>query len=236
MGSNGAHRLVLFDIDGTLLHSAGAGRSAISEALHTEMGETGPIDGYRFDGKTDPQIVMELMRAAGNPHAESETHIAAVCRRYLVLLEQQLANREHRIVVQPGVESLLDALESRADTVVGLLTGNLSHGAALKLTAAGLDPTRFRVGAFGSDSPVRADLPAIAATRAVRLMGHEPAGDRVIIIGDTPADMTCGHGVGARAIGVATGRHSVQELLDAGAHAAFDDLSETDVVLDAMCS
>jgi phosphoglycolate phosphatase-like HAD superfamily hydrolase len=234
MDSNGARRLVLFDIDGTLLHSAGAGRSAISEALQREMGETGPIDAYRFDGKTDPQIVIELMLAAGHPHAESESHVSAVCKRYLELLEVQLVNNEHRIEVLPGVETILGALEARADTVVGLLTGNLARGATLKLTAAGLDPNRFVVGAFGSDSAVRADLPAIAATRAAPLMGHVPDGHSVIIIGDTPADMTCGQGVGARAIGVATGRHTVDELLDAGAHAAFSDLSGTETVLTAI--
>jgi phosphoglycolate phosphatase-like HAD superfamily hydrolase len=200
------------------------------------MGETGPIDGYRFDGKTDPQIVIELMLAAGNPNAESESHIAAVCRRYLDVLEVQLRNREHQIDILPGVETLLDELESRPDNVVGLLTGNLARGAVLKLTAAGLDPQRFRVGAYGSDSAIRADLPAIAAARAESVMGHVPVGQSVIIIGDTPADMTCGQGVGARAVGVATGRHDVTELLDAGAHSAFDDLSVTDDVLTAICS
>lgn len=236
MTNNGIRKLVLFDIDGTLLWSAGAGRSAISAALIAEMGETGPIDDFRFDGKTDPQIVVELMQAAGHPHAESEGHVTAVCRRYLELLETELASRAHRIDVLPGVGSLLDELETRRDVLVGLLTGNLAHGATLKLRAAGIDPQRFRVGAFGSDSAVRAELPAIAAARAAPIMGHVPGGHQVVILGDTPADMTCGKGVGARAIGVATGRHPVVELLDAGAHTAFDDLSQTDAVLNAILS
>jgi phosphoglycolate phosphatase-like HAD superfamily hydrolase len=228
--------LVLFDIDGTLVWTDGAGRSAIGEALLSEMGSTGPIDDYRFDGKTDPQIVVDLMTAAKHPDAGSAEHIEAVCRRYLNLLRHELDERRKTIQVYPGIESLLRALEARADTVVGLLTGNLEEGARLKLSAAGIDPRRFRVGAFGSDSAVRADLPAIAATRAEPLMGHVPEGKAIVIIGDTPADMTCGNGVGARAIGVATGRHSVAELLQAGGDAVFEDLSDTESVLDAVFS
>jgi phosphoglycolate phosphatase-like HAD superfamily hydrolase len=236
MQSDGPCRLVLFDIDGTLVWTAGAGRSAIAVALIEEMGETGPIDDYRFDGKTDPQIVVELMEAAGHPDARSETHVAAVCRRYLESLQGELEHRRRAIRTYPGVLELLSALEPRTDVVLGLLTGNIEQGAALKLTAAGIDPARFRIGAYGSDSAVRADLPAIAAARAAPLMGRVPQGSDVVIIGDTPADMTCGQGIDARAIGVATGRHAVIELLAAGGHVAFDDFSDTQSVLHAIFS
>ncbi len=236
MPSDGPHKLVLFDIDGTLIWTAGAGRSAIGIALLAEMGETGPIEDYRFDGKTDPQIVVELMLAAGHRDARSESHVAAVCRRYLELLEGELEQRREAIRTYPGVQQLLSAIEQRGDALLGLLTGNLAQGAVLKLSAAGLEPSRFRIGAYGSDSAVRAELPAIAAARAAPLMGRVPHGSDVVIIGDTPADMTCGQGVGARAIGVATGRHSVVELLDAGGHVAFEDLSETESVLSAVFS
>ncbi len=229
-------KLVLFDIDSTLVWSAGAGRSAIGRALLSEMGATGPIDGYRFDGKTDPQIISELMTAAGHPDAKSERHIAAVCRRYLELLHGELGARSGNVRLYPGVTPLLDALDTRNDALVGLLTGNLEEGASLKLQSAGLDPERFRVGAFGSDSAMRAELPAIAAARAAPLMGRVPAGEEIIVVGDTPADMTCGQGVGARAVGVATGRHSVVELLAAGAHVAFEDLSDTAAVLHSIYS
>ena len=228
--------LILFDIDGTLIWTDGAGRSAIGEALLAEMGSTGPIDDYRFDGKTDPQIVIELMTAAGHPDAESPKHIEAVCRRYLDLLRQELGERQDAIRVYPGIENLLRALEARSDTVIGLLTGNIEEGAHLKLSAARIDPARFRVGAFGSDSAVRGELPAIAAARAVPILGRELKGEAIVIIGDTPADMTCGNGVGARAVGVATGRHSVAELLQAGGDAAFEDLADTESVLDAVYS
>jgi phosphoglycolate phosphatase-like HAD superfamily hydrolase len=227
-------KLVLFDIDGTLIWTAGAGRSAIGQALLAEMGATGPIDGHRFEGKTDPQIVMELMRLARHPHAESEEHVAAVCSRYLELLAIELEERRREIRLYPGVARLLDSLDDRDDALVGLLTGNLERGASLKLGAAGIDVTRFRVGAFGSDSAHRSELPRIAAERAAPLMGRVPQGEEIVIIGDTPSDITCGNGVGARAIGVATGWHTAEELRAAGAYTVFDNFTDPDPVLDAI--
>ncbi|MBI4421153.1 MAG: haloacid dehalogenase-like hydrolase [Gemmatimonadetes bacterium] len=228
-------KLVLFDIDGTILWTDGAGRRAIRQALITEMGTAGPIDeGYRLDGKTDPQIVRELLAAAGHPQAESEDHVFRVCRRYVQLLAGELGASRARTRLFPGVEPLLTELEHRGDAVLGLLTGNLAEGAALKLQAAGLDPARFRVGAYGSDAAERVALPPIAAHRAESLMERPPSGADVVIIGDTPADVTCGEGIGARAIGVATGHYSCDDLLAAGAFAAFENLAERDPVLHAI--
>ena len=227
-------KLVLFDIDGTILWTDGAGRRAIRDALVAEIGTAGPIDTYRLDGKTDPQIVRELMTMAGHPDAESELHIGRVCRRYVELLSGELAAGRHNTRVFPGVESLLLELERAGDVLIGLLTGNLAEGAALKLEAAGIDPTRFRVGAYGSDAAERAALPAIAARRAEPLMGRVPGGTEVVIIGDTPADITCGIGIGARAIGVGTGHYSRAQLLTAGAFAAFDNLADVNPVLTAI--
>jgi phosphoglycolate phosphatase-like HAD superfamily hydrolase len=227
-------RLVLFDIDGTLIWTDGAGRSALRQALVAEMGTAGPIDGFRFDGKTDPQIVRELLTAARHPSAESATHIDAVCLRYVTLLRDELDRGDRVIRVFPGVADLLGRIEAQADYLLGLLTGNLAEGAALKLAAAGLDPGRFRVGAYGSDAADRPALPAIAATRAAAFMGRTPRGDDVVIIGDTPADVTCGRAIGARSIGVATGAYSRRELESAGAFAAFDDFSDVAAVLAAI--
>ena len=227
-------KLVLFDIDGTILWTDGAGRRAIREALVKEMGTAGPIETYRLDGKTDPQIVRELMTLAGHPDASSEEHISRVCRRYVQLLAVELQAGRHRTRLFPGIESLLLELERQGDVLVGLLTGNLAEGAALKLEAAGLDPTRFRVGAYGSDAPERSSLPPIAARRAEPLMGRIPKGAEVVIIGDTPADVTCGLGIGARAIGVGTGHYTRAQLLQAGAFAAFDNLAEMAPVVRAI--
>jgi len=227
-------KLVLFDLDGTILWTDGAGRSAIREALIDEMGTAGPIDSYSFAGKTDPQIVRELLRAAGHPHADSDSYVARVCRRYTDLLRSELAVPSRDLKVFVGVAELLATLAARVDTILGLLTGNLEESAALKLEAVGIDVSQFRVGAFGSDASDRAALPAIAAERAAPLMGWVPQGDSVVIIGDTPADVTCGRGIQARAIAVATGPYDVDQLAAAGPYAVFSDLSDTAQVIEAM--
>jgi phosphoglycolate phosphatase len=226
--------LVLFDIDGTLLLTAGAGRRAITAALSDEVGSTAAFDRVRFDGKTDPQIVVELLQAAGDERAGDGDFVHALCRRYIGLLAEELRQPRSAATVMPGVPELLNALEQESDVVLGLLTGNMAEGAALKLAAAGIPPDRFRVGAYGSDSAYRPDLPIIATRRAVAHFGREPRGREVVIIGDTPADVTCGRAIAARAIGVATGAYPLESLAEAGAHAAFLDLRETAQVLEAI--
>ena len=131
----------------------------------------------------------------------------------------------------PGVLELLAALERRSDCVLGLLTGNVAEGARLKLRSAGIDIARFRVGAFGSDHGERRALPAIAQRRIREVLGLELAGHDVVIMGDTPADVTCGRGIGARAIAVATVSYSVPDLIAAGAYTAFADFSDTAAVV-----
>lgn len=230
-------RLILFDIDGTLLWTDGAGRRAIHRALLDEMGTAGPIEHYRFDGKTDPQIVRELLALAGHPDADAEERVAAVCRRYVTLLSAELAKPTQATRLFAGVAELLDALaghEAAGRALVGLLTGNLADGAALKLRSAGLDPARFAVGAFGSDSPRRPELPAIAAERAAHRTGRRFAGPDVVIVGDTPDDVACGRPMGARAVAVATGFYGVADLRAAGAAHVFAHLEDTAAVLDAL--
>lgn len=227
-------RLVLFDIDGTLLLTQGAGRRAIARALADEVGDFAAFDQVRFDGKTDPQIVVEILIAAGHPDPSSSELVNLLCRRYADCLREELQATGWRTRVLPGIPALLDRLEHQASVVLGLLTGNIVDGAFLKLRAAGIDPARFPVGAYGSDSAQRTDLPAIAASRAVPHFGREPQREEIVIIGDTPADVTCGRQVGARGIGVATGSYPLADLLNAGAYAAFDDLSPTDRVLRAI--
>ena len=230
-------RLILFDIDGTLLWTNGAGRRAIQRALLDEMGTAGPIDDYRFDGKTDPQIVRELLTLAGHPEAEAEERIAAVCRRYVGLLTAELKQPSPNMRLLPGVRDLLAALEphERAGrALVGLLTGNLEGGAALKLGAVGLDPARFAVGAYGSDSARRPDLPAIAAERAASRTGKRFGGADIVIVGDTPDDIACGRPIGARVVAVATGFFSVAQLQAAGAAHVFEHLTDTAAVTRAL--
>lgn len=227
-------KLVLFDIDGTILLTAGAGRRAIVAAIGEEVGETLAFDRVRFDGKTDPQIVTELLEAAGQPGPHPSDRVQTLCRRYVSLLAQELGQPSARTTVMPGVHALLDRLEADAGVILGLLTGNLAEGAALKLSSAGLDPRRFRVGAYGSDAADRPDLPPIAARRAQPFFGRIPSGAEVVIIGDTPADVGCGQCIGARAVGVATGAYTVADLEACGAHAVFQDLTQTQRVMDAI--
>jgi phosphoglycolate phosphatase len=226
-------KLVLFDIDGTLVWTDGAGRRAIHRALTEVFGATGPAD-YRFDGKTDPQIVRDLMRHAGHDDGHIDVRMQAVFDLYVERLRAELGAPGYRARVLPGVFDLLDDLESRDGVVLGLLTGNLVEGARAKLESVGIDPNRFRVGAFGSDHEHRPSLPEVARQRLRQQLGVDVAGQDVVIIGDTPADVTCGRAMGARAIGVATGRYSSDELRGHGAAAVFADLSDTEAVVAAI--
>jgi phosphoglycolate phosphatase-like HAD superfamily hydrolase len=227
-------KLVLFDIDGTILLTAGAGRRAILAALAGEVDDASAFDRIRFDGKTDPQIMAEMLAAAGQPEPQESPRVRALCERYLELLARELDRPTTRTTVMPGVHSLLDRLEMEAGVVLGLLTGNLAEGAALKLRSGGIAPERFRVGAYGSDAAHRPDLPPIAARRAEPIFGRVPRGAEVVIIGDTPADVACGVGIEARALAVATGAYSVADLSACGAHAVFESLRDTDAVVDAI--
>jgi phosphoglycolate phosphatase len=228
-------KLVLFDIDGTILLSAGAGRRSILAAI-SGTARADSLPSIRFDGKTDPQIVIELLRAAGHPNASDAGVIAGVLDRYVTHLERDLAINGHRSRVMPGIPALLDALEADGAMLLGLLTGNVLPGARLKLRAAGLDPDRFRVGAYGSDHAERPRLPPLAVERAEPLVGRRLAGSEVVIIGDTPADVHCAASIGARTIGVATGGFTARELAEAGADVVFPDFADTARALEAILS
>lgn len=226
-------KAILFDIDGTLLWTDGAGRRAIHHALLEVFGTTGPED-YWFDGKTDPQITRELMVLAGHDEAYVEARLERLLTRYVERLELELRDPAHVVKVYPGVPTLLDAIDARDDALLGLLTGNVVEGARAKLTAAGIDPERFVVGAFGSDHGHRPELPGIARQRILDELGHRLHGEDIVIIGDTPSDIECGRSLGVRAIGVATGRYRVADLAQHAPHAVFEDLSDTTAVLRAI--
>jgi phosphoglycolate phosphatase len=227
-------RLVLFDIDGTLLTADGAPRRAFSRAMLEVYGTTGPIATHRFDGKTDPQIARELLTLVGLTDAAIDRGLPQLWSTYVRELRHELSAPSQRTRVYPGVPELLHALETRTDQVVlGLLTGNIRPGAALKLESAGLR-TDFRVGAFGSDCERRDALPPVAVERARHQTGVAFSRRDIVIIGDTPSDVTCGAALSVRAIGVATGRHGAAALQEAGAEAVFPDFSDTAQVLEAI--
>ena len=226
-------KLVLFDIDGTILWSDGAGRRAMTRALTTAFGSSGSPD-YLYDGKTDIHIVDDQRRMDGHDDAIIDDRMKALLDEYVDRLRTELVAGTTQIHRFDGVLELLDALEARPDRTVGLLTGNIEVGAHEKLRAVGIDPLRFSVCAFGSDHEVRGELPAIAQRRAREALGLSVAGDAIVIIGDTPADIDCTRAIGARAIAVATGRYSMEELAEHGPVAVFPNLADTDAVMRAI--
>ena len=163
--------------------------------------------------------------------------IAAVCLRYVEHLRVELDRPTQTTKVLAGIEELLAGLEpheAAERALVGLLTGNVAPGAALKLRSAGLDPERFRVGAYGSDSARRGDLPQVAAARAAVLTGRPFAGADVVIVGDTPDDVACGRSIGACSVAVATGFYDAAALRASGATYVFETLADTTAVLEAI--
>lgn len=227
-------RLILFDIDGTILHTAGTAKRAFHRALLEIYGTAGPISTHPFDGKTDPQIARELLQAAGLTDTVIDQGLDALWRSYLRGLAAELAHPAHGTVLLPGVVELIEALEAEAGAApLGLLTGNVVQGARLKLAAVGLEE-RFHFGAYGSDHERRDQLPAIAVRRAWEQTGREFRGEEVVVIGDTPFDVTCGRSLGVRAVAVATGKYTVEELEGAGADVVLSDLSDTAAALEAI--
>ena len=223
-------RLLLFDIDGTLLSTEGAARRAFHQALIDVYGTTGPIDGHPFGGKTDPQIARELLTLAGMSAEQIDSKLSQLWEAYLGGLAEQMRATEHATRVYPGVRELLDALAVREDVVMALLTGNITRGAELKLGSAGLTHY-FKFGAYGSDCEDRPGLPPVAVRRALDLTGREFLGKDVVVIGDTPHDIRCGEALGVFTVGVATGGHAAAELERVGADVVFEDFSDTAAVL-----
>jgi phosphoglycolate phosphatase len=226
-------RLVLFDIDGTLLSSEGIGRTAMRRALGSIFGSPGN-PAYRYDGKTDRQIVRDVMRLEGHSDDYIDSQMEKVMEVYLEGLRDNAKSGNFNVRPLEGVPELLDALEPRKDVVLGLLTGNVEPGARTKLTAAGINPDRFRVNAFGSDHEHRPELPAIAQRRASEKLGLDIERGRMIVIGDTPADIACGRSLGAKAIGVASGHYTVEQLQEHDPYAVFPSLANTQQLVESI--
>ncbi len=221
--------LVLFDIDGTLVHCGPTPRRVFKRALEQTFGTAGPIDEWIFDGKTDPLIVRELMDAAGV--AYDEGLIGSALGLYVEWLARELPDEPAKRVL-PGVRHLLDALAGRG-ALLGLLTGNVKDGARVKLESLGLWDY-FPFGGFADDSHLRSEIATAAVRRAGEFAGREFSGNEIVIIGDTPHDMSCGRHLGARAVGVATGRSSPEQLVAAGAESALADFSDAERAMKAI--
>jgi len=216
-------RLILFDIDGTLLDCGRQVRPLLAGALAAVYGTAGDIDAYDFAGKPDPRIVLDLMTGAGIERATVLAGLPEVQRHYLVALERGLAVERMRLL--PGVREVLDRLHRQSAVTLGLVTGNWEAGARIKLGRLGLNDY-FPFGAFGDDGADRSLLPPIACARASAHTGREFAAHEILIVGDSLLDVECARHNGLRSLAVATGRTAAVALAAAGADWVIADLLE----------
>jgi phosphoglycolate phosphatase-like HAD superfamily hydrolase len=224
--------LLLFDIDGTLLRGYGAGTRAMLRAGRALHGEGFSLDGIMIGGGLDPVIFAGAMQQLGIH--EPTLHHDAFRDRYLLELASEFANAEQRPFLLPGVASLIAALATRTDLVLGLVTGNYRAAVPIKFAAVGLDPAHFVVGAFGDCGPTRPDLVRIARERAHAHAGKHFEPTRTIVIGDTPRDVDCALHHGCVCLAVTTGGHTEAELRRAGAQHVAADLSDAGVLLSLL--
>lgn len=224
MTGPGRHRLVLFDIDGTLIWTGGAGSRALTRAFEEWAGIPDGLDGIPIPGRTDTIILTDLLRrhrlGASLSALDSLQHI------YFRCLAEELAGLPSGVGPLPGVIELLDSLATEPGVTSALLTGNHTRGAQLKLERYGLW-RYFGFGAFGEDAADRNDLVPVAVKRAAAA-GVPPVAPRdIVIVGDTPLDVACGRAHGTSTVGVATGGSPEQALADAGADLVLSNLSDT---------
>jgi len=201
-------RLVLFDIDGTLISDGGASREAFASALLDVFGYHGDLRRYDFSGRTDPQIAHMVLRDAGWSEKDIDARSKPLWDAYVAGLEK---HERVRVRELPGIRALLDALRDDTRVTLALLTGNIERGARLKLSGPALNDY-FAFGAFGSDSAKREELPPIAIERAAEFRGHRFSGRDVIIIGDSIYDVRCGAPHSATTIAIASGKTSAEAL------------------------
>lgn len=222
-------KLVLFDIDGTLLISNGVGRQAIEKALSELVGQTLSTEAVSFSGKTDPQIMREVLTSNG---VEATDALVEEALRVYVATAASVTG-PNTVETLPGVAPLLDRLAANPNVRLGLVTGNVEVMAFRKLEAANLD-AYFSFGAFGSDHADRNRLPPLALSRAAQHTGVAFEAARTVIVGDTARDVECARYVGAAVVGVCTGHSSRDDLAPHAPDWLFDDLRNTDDVVDAL--
>lgn len=225
-------RLILFDIDGTLLRDGIAAKIAFARALRDTYQTVGPIETFRFAGMTDPECVTEIMRLAGVDESLIRLRRQECLRRYIEILPTEMRLHNDSVLF-PGVRELLERLNRLDGVLVGLLTGNILRGAELKLKRWNLAPY-FRFGAYGDDHENRTVLARIALEKARTLSGRTFRGDETTVIGDTPKDIACARAIGARAVAVATGTVGRDALQACEPDALLDSFENHDAALRAL--
>jgi phosphoglycolate phosphatase-like HAD superfamily hydrolase len=222
-------KLILFDIDGTLLHPDGIGKRATQLALRRVFGTEGRLAEFTFGGKTDWQMLLEILDGAFSPQ-DIEARLP-LYDQVLGECVQALLDHHHIRPCAGAPQWLAQCLE--AGFIVALLTANMPTTATLKLQAAGYDPQAFAFGVYGSQAPSRLGLPPLALNHCARL-GHQVAPHEALIIGDTPEDIACAQAHGLKVWAVATGRHSVNELARYAPDRIWDDLSDPKALWEAL--
>lgn len=224
-------RLLLFDIDGTLLLSGGAGTRALNRTFEDLFGVAGAFTGIPVAGRTDPLILGDALERAG-VEADAEAR-ARFLARYCEHFEREILLPGPRKGLMPGVRRLLDRLRGMPDVACALVTGNIARAARIKLEHFAVR-RYFVCGAYGDDAPRRDDLVPIAVRRARRAGIDVESPRAAVVIGDTPLDAQCAAAAGARAVCVATGSYSSEELRRAGADAVLPDLTDPECFLAAI--
>jgi phosphoglycolate phosphatase-like HAD superfamily hydrolase len=228
-------RLLLFDVDGTLVDTAGAGRRAMVQAFEQVFDIAGVdtrMRGVSFAGMTDSSIMPALAQAAGIGDDGLRARGRRLETAYLQALQAEMARADERRRVLPGIRRLLDAVAPREDARLGLLTGNLENGARIKLEPFGLNAF-FPAGGFGSDHPDRREVARIAHRRTCQHFGLDFPPECVVVIGDTVYDVDCARHNGFRSLAVACGWGAREELAAAAPDALLDDLSNLPAALAA---
>lgn len=224
-------KFLLFDIDGTLIDSGGAGVRSLNLAFEEIFGLHNAFRDISMAGKTDLQILREGIIRHGLPYSEETA--AGFFDRYLAHLGGQM--KQTRGHVKQGVRQALEALKSEERHILGLLTGNIKEGADAKLRNYDLD-AYFETGAYGNDSADRNELLPFAVDRLYRSRSMLVSYKDCVVIGDTPKDVECAKAYGAFSIAVATGPYTVDALEKAGADIVFEDFSDTGSFLSAIDS
>jgi phosphoglycolate phosphatase-like HAD superfamily hydrolase len=219
-------RLLLFDIDGTLIDSSGAGVRSLQSVLRHKFGVIDDLAGVEVAGRTDTGIVHQILRKQSM--AVTEENTATFLEHYLEFLAVELPQRQGRLL--PGIAELLSRLQARPKNVLALLTGNLRRGAQLKLAHYGIWDF-FEFGAFADDHHDRNHLGPFAQERAREAHSMEFAAANIDVIGDTPHDIACGKAIGARTIAVATGSFSRDQLSAHQPDFVLADFSDVEKVM-----